>query len=183
MYLHRWLAGLAVVVIAALPAQASLYGTMSNFDTFNETPENCYGAEIELEGIHKEDLSRTFPAHFTNESVVDYVDGSVFGTRITYSDYNFNSLGYLEPSVGQSTNGHACVNIGGCEHFGFSTVGMQPTGAKFSGSMPMAIVSAPSRPPFPCQPGTTSPQPEVNRRVWRQRLKSKWNNRSPTRFG
>jgi len=125
--------GLAALGLAMTvpPAAATLYGTMSNFDVYNETETEAHGAEIELEGIHREDLSRDFPSHFNNKTISEYTDGAVFGTRITYTDYNFNSLGYLAPTVGQSTNGHACVNTAGCEHFGFSTLGVQPTAAKY----------------------------------------------------
>ncbi|MGD9632131.1 MAG: hypothetical protein AB7G28_21000 [Pirellulales bacterium] len=125
--------GLAIfgVAVRALPASATLYGTMSNFDVYNETETEAHGAEIELEGIHREDLSRDFPSHFNNKTISEYTNGAVFGTRITYTDYNFNALGYLAPTVGQSTNGHACVNTAGCEHFGFSTLGVQPTAANY----------------------------------------------------
>ena len=119
------------VAVFAPPSRATLYGTMSNFDVYNETETEAHGAEIELEGIHIEDLSRDFPSHFNNKSIAEYTNGAIFGTRITYTDYNFNALGYLAPTVGQSTNGHACVNTAGCEHFGFSTLGTQPTAANY----------------------------------------------------
>jgi hypothetical protein len=124
---------LAVLIAAALalPAHATIYGTMSNFDVYNETETEAHGAEIELEGIHREDLSRDFPSHFNSKTISEYTNGAIFGTRITYTDYNFNALGYLAPTVGQSTNGHACVNTSGCEHFGYSTIGIQPTAANY----------------------------------------------------
>lgn len=115
----------------ALRAEATIYGTMSNFDVFNETEYEAHGAEIELEGIHVEDLGYTFPSHFDNKSVAEYSNGTVFGTRITYSGYNFSPARFLAPTVGQSTNGHTCVNTPGCEHFGFSTITNQPTAARY----------------------------------------------------
>lgn len=124
-------AALAVVAFAPM-ARASIYGTMSNFDIFNDTDTPSYGAEIELEGVQTEHISRFFPAHYSSKSVSSYDDGmGRFGVRVTYSGYNFNGANFLAPTVGQSTNGHTCVNTPGCEHFGFSTVGNQPTGAKF----------------------------------------------------
>ena len=122
---------LLAAVAPALRVEATIYGTMSNFDVFNETEYEAHGAEIELEGIHIEDLGYTFPSHFDNKSVSEYVDGSLFGTRISYSGYNFSPAGFLAPTVGQSTNGHTCVNTPGCEHFGFSTVANQPTAARY----------------------------------------------------
>ena len=132
----------------ASAARASVYGTLSNFDVYNETETEAHGAEIELEGVHMEDLSRTFPAHFTNELIEEYQDGATFGTRITYTDYNFTSQGYLPPTIGMSTNGHTCVNMAGCEHFGFSLRTSQPTASRFYwldqnqqriGAMPVAV--------------------------------------------
>ena len=120
-----------VAATAPSPARASLYGTLTNFDVFNETETEVHGAEIELEGIHLEDLTRTFPAHFLNKDISEYAEGASFGVRVTYSDYSFNGANSLSPSVGTSTNGHSCVNTPGCEHLGFSTRGAQPTAANY----------------------------------------------------
>ena len=68
-----------LLVCVPLSANASLYGTMSNFDTFNTTPEDAYGAEIELEGIHPEDIVNTYPAHYNYESRSSYQLGAGFG--------------------------------------------------------------------------------------------------------
>jgi hypothetical protein len=122
---------LAVTGALGLSAHGSIYGTMSNFDIYNETETEAHGAEIELEGIDNYDLSRTFPAHFDNKSVDLYNDASGSGVRIKYTGYNFGGRTSLAPTVGTSTNGHTCVNTPGCEHFGFSTIGASPTGAKF----------------------------------------------------
>ncbi|TWT95431.1 hypothetical protein Pla108_35790 [Botrimarina colliarenosi] len=127
---------LAAAVLAAvalvLPAKASIYGTMSNFDVFNETETEVHGAEIELEGVHPEDIARFFPAHFDSKIVSPFDDGAgAFGVRVVYEGYNFGGADFLAPTVGQSTNGHTCVGTPGCEHFGFSTVGGQPTASHF----------------------------------------------------
>ena len=103
---------------------------MSNFDVFNDTPHNAYGAELELEGVHATDVINTYPSHFDHRTVTEYNNGLTFGTRVDFSGYNFSPSGYLEPTVGTSTNGHACVNTSGCEHFGFS-LGAQPTATHY----------------------------------------------------
>jgi hypothetical protein len=132
----RLLAGLAGAALLALaaPVRAQIYGTMSNFDTYNTTPEPAEGAEIELEGVHSSSLYGTFPAHFSSKQVADYDDGLHFGVRIRYEDYNFNSavtMGSLQPTPDPvSTNGHALVNSAGGEHFGFA-VTEQATAARF----------------------------------------------------
>lgn len=156
--LHRRLAGtaaFALCVAATLPSEAAIYGTMSNFDTYNTTPEPSEGAEIELEGCHSSMVYNTFPAHYNHMTVTDYVDGASFGTRIRFEDYNFNTTvtnGSLNPNPNPaSTNGHALVNTDGGEHFGFAA-NEQPTAMRFFwlnktasgqyeriGDMPLAI--------------------------------------------
>ena len=43
---------LAMLVVAttASPGYATIYGTMSNFDVFNDTPEDAYGTELGFGG-------------------------------------------------------------------------------------------------------------------------------------
>src|SRR6476646_7648779 len=123
----------AAALAFALPALAqvpTIYGTMSNFDVFNQSPQDAYGAELELEGVHSSQVTNTYPSHYSSKSQADYVNGAVFGTRITFTGYTFNSSGFIAPTVGQSTNGHFCVNIQGCEHFGFA-VNSQPTATRY----------------------------------------------------
>lgn len=104
---------------------------MSNFDVFNETSTNVYGAELELEGVHANEVMKTYPSHFNNLTITEYNNGSLFGgTRLVFTGYNFTAAGYLTPTVGINTNGHYAVNLPGCEHFGFS-VRTQPTATKY----------------------------------------------------
>ena len=131
----------------ATPGRADIYGTMSNFDVFNDTPYDAYGCELELEGIHSTDVYNTYPSHYDHRTVTEYDNGTTFGTRVTFSGYNFDPSGYIAPTVGQSTNGHTCVNTPGCEHFGFA-VSAQPTATRYFwtdatgqriGDMPMSV--------------------------------------------
>ncbi len=136
---------IALTVLAVLfttlgskPADAStVFGTLSNFDIYNTTPEACEGAEIELEGVHSSSISRDFPAHFANKSILEYTDslGNFAGTRITYTEYNFSGAptpGSLLPNPSPTTtNGHALTYTAGGEHFGFSLTGEQPTAMRF----------------------------------------------------
>ena len=131
----RYLTAVVVIVAAAglAPAGAGMTdisGTLSNFDVFNDTSSSADGAELELEGIHSSDVTRTYPSHFRSSTVEDYSDGSSSGVRITFHDYSFSSNELLAPTVGQSTNGHSCVNVPGCEHFGFA-VRAQPTATRY----------------------------------------------------
>ncbi len=116
---------------------STIFGTLSNFDIYNTTPEPCEGAEIELEGIHSSDISRDFPAHFANKTITEYNDsmGNFAGTRITYTGYNFAGAptpGSLLPNANPTTtNGHALTYTAGGEHFGFSLGAAQPTAMRF----------------------------------------------------
>ncbi|MBS1708731.1 MAG: PEP-CTERM sorting domain-containing protein [Armatimonadetes bacterium] len=121
---------LATLCFASLGHSTDIQGTMSNFDVFNETNENVYGAEIDLEGLHPYEVMKTYPAHFNSYTATEYTKGAVYGTHLTFFGYNFDPSGYMIPRVGQSTNGHFAVNLPGCEHFGFS-VQVQPTTTRF----------------------------------------------------
>ncbi len=147
-------AAVGAVGLVSAPAVAQvgiIQGTMSNFDVFNETSQNVYGAEIELEGCHSTDVNKTYPAHFNTMTNTDYSNGVTFGTRLTFTGYNFDPSGFMIPRIGQNTNGHFAVNQPGCEHFGFSIVGTQPTTTRFFwldqnsqriGTKPMSIPNA-----------------------------------------
>lgn len=122
----------------ASPAVASVgvSGTMSNFDVFNETGTSVEGAEIELEDLHLGDVAETYTwTHFPRPTVTEYVDGATntFGVRIRYSSFDALSQSFtysVTPTVGSNTNGHQCVMVSGCEHFGFS-ISKQPTATRY----------------------------------------------------
>ncbi len=113
----------------------SIYGTLSNFDIYNTTPEPAEGAEIELEGCDVTSIGGHFPSHFDSYSVLPYNDASSSGVRIRFTGYNFNlplTGGSLAPNPNPvSTNGHQLTNSAGGEHFGFWLQGMQPTATRF----------------------------------------------------
>ena len=68
-----------LVAVSGLPVAASgISGSLSNFDVFNDTPTNAYGAELELEGNHANDVSATYPSHYDSKSIVEYSDGVKF---------------------------------------------------------------------------------------------------------
>lgn len=127
---------LACVTAPAIAA-TGITGTMSNFDVFNDSPSTSYeGAELELEGLHSTDVTETYTwTHFPSPTVTEYTNGSTFGVRIRYSSYSATtgSFSYSVAPFGgapASTGGHFCVQIQGCEHFGFS-VTKQPTATRY----------------------------------------------------
>jgi hypothetical protein len=136
------LCGLMAVFVAigglSAASASSIFGTLSNFDIYNTTPEPSEGAEIELEGIHSSDLGGDYPANYANRSITEYLDASnnFAGTRIRYTGYNFPGAptpGSLLPNPNPtSTNGHQLVYSAGGEHFGFWLTGVQqPTATRF----------------------------------------------------
>jgi hypothetical protein len=133
--LSQFKIGVSIACTAVLSgsvfATVGIQGTMSNFDVFNETGLNAYGAELDLDGVHASEVFKTFPSHFSQMSVSEYSSGTSYGTKILFSGYNFTpGTPYLISRSGQSTNGHYCVNLPGCEHFGFSTRA-QPTSTRY----------------------------------------------------
>ncbi len=107
----RWIALLIVAAIAHTSSFGSLYastiyGTLSNFDIYNTTPEPSEGAEIELEDIHASSISRDFPAHYANRTITEYSDGlgNFAGTRITYTGYNFAGHSHAGFALAQSAS-------------------------------------------------------------------------------
>ena len=129
--------GILIAVSSPSTRASGIYGTLSNFDIDNTTPEPCEGAEIELEGIHSSDIGGDFPAHYSSKSILEYNDdfGQFAGTRIKYIGYNFPGAptpGSLMPTLNPpSTNGHALTYSAGGEHFGFWLSGAQPTATRF----------------------------------------------------
>lgn len=121
---------LALMIGSAVPVHATSYGTLCNFDTVNDTGEECHGFEIELEDCHSSDITRTYnynhygvpnitednsdPAHprcFIRWEASKNPDGS-------WSAYTAVPSGPIDPTNGhQFTNPN--VNFGG-EHFGVS---------------------------------------------------------------
>ncbi len=131
MMKHLTVAAASLVAARCVLAQVGIQGTMSNFDVFNETGINVFGAEIELEGLHPGQVTRTFPSHFTGMTATEYTSGTTFGTKLVFTGYTFNPpYSYIIPRVGQTTNGHYAVNLPGCEHFGFA-VASQPRTTAF----------------------------------------------------
>jgi hypothetical protein len=135
----RWTAwllpALSVCTWTAAARASGIYGTLSNFDIYNTTPEPAEGAEIELEGCDSSSVGGRYPSHFDSISINNYSEGGKSGVRIRFEGYNFNlpvTMGSLQPNPNPvSTNGHQLTNALGGEHFGFWLNGAQPTETRF----------------------------------------------------
>ena len=166
---------LATLAMTNQPVFASTaYGSLSNFDTVNDTGSVCHGFEIELDDIHLKDVGYTYDwnhygAPKITEDNTDPLHPKVFvryesskkpdGTWAAYTAVPVNPIA--------PTNGHACTNPSvneGCEHFGVGYYGA-PTVVKYhwlvddgAGNLalgPAVNVGMPSytyNPPVPANP-------------------------------
>ncbi|MEI6335861.1 MAG: hypothetical protein WCS87_14980 [Methylococcaceae bacterium] len=131
-------------VYAVINATSPLYGSLSNFDVYNDNlPEiEVHGFEIELHGISKSQVGYSFgspyQAHYGNPQIVDAGLDSAGQpiTKIRYESPYDSTLGSftkttLHASGVSNTGGHACYLGGpignyetsGCEHFGLGVIG------------------------------------------------------------
>ena len=152
--LRSWALFAAGLLSVSGMAHASVIGFLGNFDVINDTGQTAYGFEIELEGLHSSDITDTFGGEgrgfpsgrgfnsatsvqrYGAPSIVEYSNGAVFGTRVTYRGiYNGASWDYNTPDVSTlpggvfATPGDNCWSGGGvgysaatpCDHFGVGT--------------------------------------------------------------
>ncbi len=139
---------MALCLLLLAPAYGQTYGTLDNFDCFNNTAQTAEGFEIDVEGISSADLTRTFGAtymRYGNPTVTDYdhtATGGKKGVLITWAaTYSNGAWVTQNPDLGsgtpfvkypQKTNGESCWRYGtlgvpaymaaGCDHFGISMV-------------------------------------------------------------
>lgn len=132
----RCVLALASLVCFASPAVGSTtFGTLSNFDVFNDTGQETHGFEIELDGVTSADISYTFGdpyERYGNPKLVDFAGGVFVRYESPYDPVNkvFTQATPQAPSVITPTDGHACWTGGsagyltaGCEHFGLGLTG------------------------------------------------------------
>lgn len=110
-----------VILVSALmglpnPASAqtqTIFGTLNNFDVFNDTGQAAYGFEIELHGITSKDISFTFgspyQARYGTPVQVDFVGGVFVRYESKYDSVRqaFTSGTPVPPSI-TPTAGHSC---------------------------------------------------------------------------
>lgn len=130
-------ATLGLALFASVPnaLATTTIGTLSNFDTFNDTGDDCHGFEIELDGITSADVVYTFGdpyQRYGNPVVEDFPGGVYVRYRSSYDSgtSTWATATPKAPAVIAPTNGHACWTGGsadyltsGCEHFGVALNG------------------------------------------------------------
>ena len=136
-------AAVAGAGFATLTAQASVFGSLGNFDVVNDTSRTAHGFEIEIEDSrfdHSGTISSIFglnrnfgvPANSVERygaPTVEYIAG--FGARITYKATFANGAWGAGTASGIFAHpGDSCWTLGGvgypnvpCDHFGVGTFG------------------------------------------------------------
>ncbi len=110
-------------------ASPTLYGSLSNFDVYNDTGAETHGFEIELHGVSASDVSYTFGGDYNRYGSprIDSFEGGIFVRYLsTYDAAKGTFLSATPVPVSFSpTDGHSCWSGGGagyagsgCEHFG-----------------------------------------------------------------
>jgi len=132
------LVGVAILVphVAASAGVASRtvtqFGTLSNFDVFNDTGQETHGFEIELDGISASDVTYEFGApyeRYGNPIIVPFSGGVdvIYASPYDPAAKQFTEGTPVAPTPITATGGHECWTGGsanyptaGCEHFGLS---------------------------------------------------------------
>lgn len=126
----RWIvAALLAGGTSATLASPTLYGSLSNFDVYNDTGSETHGFEIELHGVSAADVSYTFGGDY-NRYGSPRIDSFADGIFVRYLSAYDSARGVFLAATPVSgsfspTDGHSCWSGGGagyagsgCEHFG-----------------------------------------------------------------
>ncbi|HEY0458109.1 MAG TPA: hypothetical protein VGC97_03085 [Pyrinomonadaceae bacterium] len=117
-----------IIFIAPLVSRAqtaTVYGQLGNFDVINHTGHDGHGFEIELEGIHPEDVYYSFSMQrYGAATITATATGTLVRWTSPYENGAFTkTTGQHEPNT---TFAGSCYQWGtnydasGCEHFGVS---------------------------------------------------------------
>lgn len=133
MLLYRCLNFLLALAVLGAPAMAAaqsatIYGSLGNFDVVNNTGDDAYGFEVELEGLSEADVYYSFSAQrYGSPRIVPYAGG----VRVRWeSAYDASSGQYSQRTLAHAPNtpfagscyqwNPATYPTSGCEHFGVS---------------------------------------------------------------
>jgi hypothetical protein len=156
------LAGALLAIQGAAHAQsATIYGSVGNFDVANNQHREAHGFELELEGVHPEDVASTFdsqrygrPSIIATETgtIVRWSSGYDFASGFTATTAPHPDAAPLAGSCYQWSG--ADYDRSGCEHFGASlrvnatrtsyrwlVADPQTPGVVVAGSVPIAVAA------------------------------------------
>lgn len=112
--------GLAMCGAAGSVSADLVYGTLSNFDVYNDTGGRTYGFEIEFDDISSNSISFVWHSpHYGPGQKSQVGTTAKLRWAATFSNGNWSGQTEVHPPGGQvATDGHSCVVAVGCEHFG-----------------------------------------------------------------
>ncbi|GMU84101.1 MAG: hypothetical protein AMXMBFR47_39710 [Planctomycetota bacterium] len=133
----RWLSAAAIGFlggVSAVQADVIIIGGLGNFDTPNNTGDDCNEFDIELEGPHCDDVYHTYRNYNYGSPTIEPLPGNV-GIRVVYR------------------NPQHATHAGAIEHFGVSLRGgVQITARRFQWIPGTVGVPNPPPPPPPPPP-------------------------------
>jgi hypothetical protein len=120
---------------------STAYGDLNNFDTVNDTGQECHGFEIEIEDIHSTDITYTYDGNHYGPPKIreDNTDPAHPRVVIRYesarnADGTWAAYTAMPSAPLTPTDGHSCTNPSvneGCEHFGVGYYG-NPTAIRYN---------------------------------------------------
>lgn len=143
MKLLRLLALASPLAMLGIPAAiaSTAYGDLNNFDTVNDTGQECHGFEIEMEDVRSTDITYTYDWNHYGPPKIREDNSDPAHPRViiryestrnpdgTWAAYTAAPGAPLTP-----TDGHSCTDPSvnqGCEHFGVGYYGT-PTAIRYN---------------------------------------------------
>lgn len=160
---HAFCLSALSLALLAVPAgaQVTVFGSIYNFDVYNNTGGDAHGFEVELDGLTPQQAYYNFSAtRYGAPTVIPFAGGVYIRYAATYNAATQQwSATTTLPAAYTPTTGHSCVltNIVGCDHFGTSILA-QPTNTVYRW-----LVEDPANPGTLVQFGTggSIPPPQV----------------------
>jgi hypothetical protein len=120
---------------------STAYGDLNNFDTVNDTGQECHGFEIEIEDIHSTDVTYTYDWNHYGPPKIREDNSDPAHPRVTIryesaknTDGSWAAYTAVPSAPITPTDGHSCTNPSvnqGCEHFGVGYYGT-PTAIRYN---------------------------------------------------
>ena len=125
---------LAALGVSALQAQQAapqqgitVFGSLANFDVYNDTGQDAYGFQIELDGLAPQQVIGTFPqSRYGAPSIVPFAGGVYVRYEAKWDPVSLTfTAATTTPAAFAPTMGHSCVLtfVSGCDHYGIVTSG------------------------------------------------------------
>ncbi|MGE0387355.1 MAG: VPLPA-CTERM sorting domain-containing protein [Gammaproteobacteria bacterium] len=124
--------GAALGCIGSGASASLVYGTLSNFDVYNDTGGRTYGFEIEFDDISTNGISFVWNSpHYGLGQKIQEGTTAKLRWAASFNGSSWTASTAQHPAGGPvATTGHACVVAVGCEHFGAGLY-QQPTATRY----------------------------------------------------